>query len=315
VSTTYRFGPVTLRSTVELPELPSVSGSHEPAVTVTHAELLSGSAPDWYHQWVGADGRDWLRIGRDERGYRLEFPGLAEFALSNTCSHVAARPLHVSPQTFRHLLLDQVLPLVLAHQGWCVLHAAAIATRSGAAAFVGSAGLGKSTMTASFARAGLPAIADDTLILTAGPGGNVVVHPAYPSLRVWPDTADAVAGPDYRDDGRVSEFNDKVRVGQSAGFEFATAGAALRAIYMLTPDADAGAPAIEAIPPRDRILEIVRHAFVLDWKGIDRLRAAFETVSRVADGVAVRRLRFRHDYAGLPAVRRAVLEDLQLCPN
>jgi hypothetical protein len=88
-------------------------------------------------------------------------------------------------------------------------------------------------------------------------------------------------------------------------------GAPLHVLYVLTPDAGAEAPIVEAIAPRDRMIEVVRHAFVLDWKGTGRLRAAFDAVSRVVNRVAVRRLRFRHDYADLPAVRQVILEDLQ----
>jgi hypothetical protein len=55
---------------------------------------------------------------------------------------------------------------------------------------------------------------------------------------------------------------------------------------------------------------VVRHTFVLDWQDTDRLRSGFDAVTRIVDRVAVRRLRFRHDYADLPAVRRAVLDDL-----
>jgi hypothetical protein len=57
-------------------------------------------------------------------------------------------------------------------------------------------------------------------------------------------------------------------------------------------------------------MEVVRHAFVLDWQGTERLRAAFNAVSSLVDQVAVRRLRFRHDYAELPALRQAILDDL-----
>jgi hypothetical protein len=208
-------------------------------------------------------------------------------------------------------LLDQVLPLVMSHQGWCVLHAAAVAGPCGGAAFLGATGLGKSTMAASLAAAGLSAVTDDTLILTAASDGSVTGHPAYPSMRVWPETADAIFGPGYRHDGRVSEFNDKVRVGRSGGLEFVASGAPLRVLYLLSPDAGTGAPRVEAIPPRDRLMEVVRHAFVLDWQDTGRLRAAFETVSRVAARVRIRRLRFRHEYDDLPALRGVILNDLR----
>jgi hypothetical protein len=311
MSATYRFGPVALRSTLELPELIPAADDGSGVVSIEQCDAIAGEAPDWYHAWIGTDGQDWLRIGRDGQGYRLQFPGLAEFAVRAEGRQVLACVADASPETFRHLLLDQVMPLVLSHQGWCVLHAAAVAGPAGGAAFLGSTGQGKSTMAASLASTGLAAITDDTLILTAAADDIVTGYPAYASIRVWPETAQALFGPAYRHDGRVSELNDKVRVGPSGGLQFATSGAPLRVLYVLMPDDTVDAPCIESIPPRDRLIEVVRHAFVLDWKGTDRLRAAFDTVSRVVNRVTVRRLRFRHDYASLPALRDMIVEDVQ----
>jgi hypothetical protein len=309
-SATYRFGPVALRAAIDLPELTPAGEQHSPIVTFEMSDAFDGGSPQWYHAWIGADGQDWLRIGRDALGHRLEFPGLAEFALRSGGHRVLGCVHDASAETFRHLLLDQVMPLVLSHQGWCVLHAAAVAGPAGAAAFLGSTGQGKSTMAASLASTGLAAITDDTLILTEAANAGVTGHPAYPSIRVWPGTAEALFGPAYRHEGRVSELNDKVRVGPSGGLEFATSSAPLRVLYVLTPDPDVDTPRVEEIAPRDQVIEVVRHAFVLDWKERGRLRAGFDMVSRVVDRVAVRRLRFRHDYATLPALRERILEDL-----
>lgn len=311
MSATYRFGPILVRAGFDLPELIAVPG-HEPAiVSIEPRDEIAGGTPHWFHTWIGTDGEDWLRIGHDAAGYRLQFPGLAEFAICDDGCRVLACMGGTSPETFRHLLLDQVMPLVLSHQGWCVLHAAAVASATGGAAFLGSTGQGKSTMAASLASAGLAAITDDTLILTEASNGVVTGHPAYESIRMWPETARELFGPTYRDEGRVSELNDKVRVGRSGGLDFVRTGAPLRALYVLTPDDGVDAPRIEAIPPRDRVIEVVRHAFVLDWKAADRLRDAFDAVSRIVNRVAIRRLRFRHDYAELPAVRQIIVEDVR----
>jgi hypothetical protein len=311
MSAIYQFGPVVLRSTLDLPELLSGPDDRSPVVCIEQCAAIDGAAPEWYHTWIGTDGEDWLRIGRDGQGYRLQFPGLAEFAVRSEGRQVLACVADASPETFRHLLLDQVMPLVLSHQGWCVLHAAAVETPEGAAAFLGSAGRGKSTMTASLAAAGLAAITDDTLMLTAPVNGPVTAHPAYPSLRMWPESAEAVFGRAFTSDGRVSDLNDKVRIGPSGGLHFCGSAMPLRTLYVLTPDTEIDCPRIEAISPRDRVMEVVRHSFVLDWKRTDGLRSGFAALGRVADRVAVRRLRFRHDYGELATLRKMVLEDLR----
>jgi hypothetical protein len=311
VSAHYRFGPISVHATVELPELPFASVRDFPVIEIEACDAIGGDAPQHYHAWVGESGEVWLRMGRDARGYSLEFPGLAEFRVSHDARAVVGCCRAASPTTFRHLLLDQVLPLMLSHQGWCVLHAAAVETPEGAAAFLGSAGRGKSTMTASLAAAGLAAITDDTLMLTAPVNGPVTAHPAYPSLRMWPESAEAVFGRAFTSDGRVSDLNDKVRIGPSGGLHFCGSAMPLRTLYVLTPDTEIDCPRIEAISPRDRVMEVVRHSFVLDWKRTDGLRSGFAALGRVADRVAVRRLRFRHDYGELATLRKMVLEDLR----
>jgi hypothetical protein len=140
MSTLYHFGPVLLRGSLDLPELRHAADDDAAAVSVEQCDAIAGAAPEWYHAWIGTDGEDWLRIGRDDLGYRLEFPGLAEFALRSDASRVIGCARDASPETFRHLLLDQVMPLVLAHQGWCVLHAAAVSGPAGGAAFLGTTG-------------------------------------------------------------------------------------------------------------------------------------------------------------------------------
>ena len=311
MSVTYRFGPVLIDAEIDLPELTPVVGDEPAAVSIEPCADIDCGTPQWYHTWMATDGKDWLRIGRDAQGYRLQFPGLAEFAVSRDGRRVLASIGDTSHETFRHLLLDQVMPLVLSHQGWCVLHAAAVAGATGGVAFLGSTGHGKSTMAASLASTGLAAITDDTLILTEGSTGVVTGHPAYESIRMWPETAQALFGPAYRHEGRVSDLNDKVRLGRSGGLDFVSAGSPLRVLYVLTPDDAVDVPRVESIPPRDRVVEVVRHAFVLDWKATDRFREAFDTVARVVNRVTVRRLRFRHDYAELSAVRQTIVDDMQ----
>jgi hypothetical protein len=91
--------------------------------------------------------------------------------------------------TLRHLLLDQVLPRVLAHRGHVVLHAASVRIHERIVAIAGTTGAGKSTLAASFLIAGHPLLSDDGLLLDPGPSGTLA-QPTYPSLRLWPQTVE-----------------------------------------------------------------------------------------------------------------------------
>src|SRR4030095_9116966 len=99
--------------------------------------------------------------------------GRADFLLQpDGRSIVGYRRARVAIGTFRHLFLDQVLPLVLSHRGVTVLHASAFAGSRGAVALIGATGVGKSTLAASFGTNGWPVIADDALVLRAR-GGTI----------------------------------------------------------------------------------------------------------------------------------------------
>jgi hypothetical protein len=304
----YRFGPIVLESVIPLPELVTAQAgiariSIEPAT-------VDAAGTDWYHRWTFETGDVHLVLGRAAAGYVLRFPGLADFAIDADGCRVRVSRGDATDSTFRHLLIDQVLPLALSHQGELVLHAGAVATASAAVAFLGATGRGKSTMTASLAARGLSAISDDTLILSFDAEGRMLAHPTYPSLRMWPDTATAVLTGGWSGSGRVSDFNDKVRVGSAGGLDFGAAASPLAAIYLLTPDDAVRRPAIEPLPSRERVLELIRHAFVLDWRLPHALRDRFDRLATIATHVPVRRLRFRHDYDALALAHRLILDDI-----
>ena len=59
-------------------------------------------------------------------------------------------------------------------------------------AFIGPAGAGKSTLTASLTDAGCRLLADDALVVSLGP--PLLARPAYPGVRLWPEVALPVYG-------------------------------------------------------------------------------------------------------------------------
>jgi hypothetical protein len=138
------------------------------------------------------DGSIWLAFGKLETGYLLRFPELADFVVS-----ADARTLrcylraNCPPETIRHLLLNQVIPIVLSHLGNLVLHASACATPQGVMAFMGTTGMGKSTLAASFGLRGFAVLTDDCLLVEEQEE-RIITIPSYPGLRLWPDTVEAL---------------------------------------------------------------------------------------------------------------------------
>ncbi len=101
------------------------------------------------------------------------------------------------------LLIGYGATSVLLHQrGGLPLHAAAAAREDGAVLLLGPAGAGKSTLAAALSAHGYALIGDDLIAVEdRGPHG-AALHPAIRTVKLWPDSAEALAA------GRMGESLD-----------------------------------------------------------------------------------------------------------
>jgi len=303
----HRVSGLSLAADIPLPELPRARG----AAADCRFRLLpprrpAGGPPAWLHRWRRDNRSAWISLGRTRRGYLLRFAGVADFLLSRDGSVIFGCPRPGVPAlTIRHLLLDQVLPMVLAHRGHLALHASAVAAVGGALAFAGKTGWGKSTLCASLARAGGPPLADDCLVIEERRGRAVAV-PSYPGLRLWPDSARALSR------GRlggtpVADYSDKRRLNPGHPSARRPAATPLRAIYVLAAPGTAKKVRISRLAPREAVGRLLAHTHRLDVTDRVRLAAELEALSRLASRVPVFELCFPHDLRRLAAIRAAVL--------
>jgi hypothetical protein len=260
------------------------------------------------------DGGPWRRVWRAEHGFVVTFANLARFFLAPrgaeiVCTH---RSPGVAIRSLRHLVLDQLMPLVLSLRGREALHSTAIATARGVCAFIGPAGAGKSTLVGSFCREGYVSLADDCLSVADRDG--ICAFPAYPGLRLWGDSGEALGS--TGDDGpTVAHYTLKRRAYPIADFrEFPFRPIPVAKIYRLeraSGDAPVDMPKIEPISPRDALLELVQASFPLDITDSETLARHFRFMERVAETVPISRLVMPHGFDQLPRVREAVLRDIE----
>src|SRR5215469_10208547 len=232
---TYSICNVALESDLSLPEL-EWAKSHTPGIRflMTRTALSDGADCEWLHAWTLPDGTPWLEIGRQAGRYLLRFEAMVDFAVSRDAREILCyADSDTPPETLRHLLLDQVLPLVLSSRGQLVVHGSAVSTSEGTIAFVGESGSGKSTLASSFTEEGVAVLTDDCLLLEEKEGCLTAV-PSYPGVRLWPKVVDAMLGKG-RDLPEVAHYTEKKRANRSAGILFSTRSAALRRMYFLVP--------------------------------------------------------------------------------
>jgi hypothetical protein len=312
--TFYKVSGLTVESNIPLPELPHADGRE----SLCDFQLLpaQGSRPapyQWFQHWILPDGKVWLSFAKYRSGYLLRFPAMADFLLSADGKQIRCYPDPDTPlETIRHLFLDQVIPLLLSQWGKLVLHASAVAAPEGAIAFIGMTGMGKSTLTASFAEQGFPLLTDDCLLLEER-GGELFATPSYPGLRLWDDVT-SVLFAHAPSAFQVAHYTDKKRLGVNNGWlRFCPDAVALLRIYILLPPEEvSGAKAIRIapLPPREAFSELIRYAFRLDITDRKRLREEFESLSRMVALPLFYRLAFPRDLSLLSAVREAILENL-----
>src|SRR5215475_837216 len=232
---TYCICNVALESDLSLPELEAAK-THTPGIRFLMSRTALSDAGDCerLHTWTLPDGTPWLEIGRQARGYLLRFREMVDFAVSRDAREILCYAASDTPsETVRHLLLDQVLPLVLSSQGQLVVHGSAVLTPIGTIAFVGDSGSGKSTLASSFTEDGMAVLTDDCLLLEEEEGCLTAI-PSYPGVRLWPKAADAVLG-ERRTLTEVAHYTKKTRLNRSAGIHFSTRPAKLGRMYFLTP--------------------------------------------------------------------------------
>jgi len=271
---------------------------------------------DWLLQTSLPGGQPSMWAAPHEHGFLMRYAGMADFAVNLRGSEITL--LHAGPassrETLGRLLLDQALPMVLGLRGIPTLHASTVITSRGACCFLGPAGAGKSTLAASFAAAGYPALSDDCLAIKEERGFFAI--PAYPGLRLWTDSTESLST-DWPDAPSLAHYMRRRRILSAPAAErFPTRPVRLAVIYCLVREPRNGGaahplePPIEPLRVDDVFLQLLSASFMLDITDRAVLTRNLRFIERLLGAVPVRRLRIPDGVSSLPKVREAVLKDL-----
>ena len=272
-----------------LPELAETS-SDPTAMTLEFASVTVPDSLQWSTVWQQADGLAWAQTARDRDAFYVRIAGYVDVRITAASISVAASTT-ARESTIRHLLVDQVLPLMLAAEGRLVLHASAVQRAdAGVVALAGAAGTGKSTLAAAFLRAGWNVASDDG-VLVEQQGDNATAIPAYSGLRLWPDAVDAT-GLSESAVSEVAEYSAKLRVISPD----ASSAAPLKAVYVIEPGNDAR---IVPLGHRDAAMALVKHAYCAEPGNAGALTAHLDACAALAARVPVSRAVVPRDLAQL----------------
>lgn len=254
-----------------------------------------------------ADGRPWGELCAGADGYRLTYHGRVSFYVHFATRTVTYVPVGGLPEvTLRHLLVDQLLPHLLAVGGSLVLHASAVVHDGEAVAFVGPTGAGKSSMAAGFVRRGARLLTDDFVVLQES-GDGYLATPAYPSIRLWGDAAEQFAERP-EDLHEVADYTEKRRW-EVPPEAHAAEPVPLRAIVAPGDDPGPDGPPLRIgrLRGSDAFVVLFHQLFRVEGPGRRaRHEADLDRVLRLAERVPVLMIEHRRDYALLEGTLDAV---------
>ena len=164
---------------------------------------------------------------------------------------------------------------------------------------------GKSTLATAFHRQGFQLLSDDCLLLEQRDGGVQAV-PAYPSLRLWPDSVEALLDPGEIAGERMVEMahytNKKQLLVETADMVNAGQSFEVSTLFLLDEAEVEDEIRIELAGGKMALITLIEDTFALDVVGRDAVRRGFELAGQIAVALPVYRLGYPRDYRKLSQV-------------
>jgi hypothetical protein len=224
---------------------------------------------------------------KDREGYHVHFPGFADFSFRPGSADVIAHvgdPSEVVDDLFR----TAVLPLALQVSGYEALHASAVRTASGVAAFCGLSGTGKSTVAYGLNRRGYALWADDAVVFSAAGDGRTRCFRIPFALNLREASREYFAAP-----------------AETAAVDSRRETSELTAIVVLERVA-AAAPSVERLSLAAAMQALLPHAYRFTLADRERAKRTVETYLDVAARMPVFCGRYASGFVQLPRLLDAI---------
>ena len=248
-----------------------------------------------------ADLRVWRRVWALDDRLLIEFVNVAVVEVRDLDGAVVF-DRELAPDMEQHLLLDHILPLVLARRGEIVLHGAVISLGGRAAVLTGQTGAGKSTTTAYCWQQGWVVGGDDGAVLR--PGAPTTVEPTYSSVRL---TADAVGLLGIQP-ASGSQVVGKCRIAGEEDGNFRQQPVELATVVMLEAVGECQPAAFTRLRGMDAHVALFSSTFHVDLGQGTTLQHTIDELARAVESCAVGRLTVPRGLAGLAAAELVLRE-------
>ena len=309
-----------LRCDAPLPALTPDSSGAQADVTVWTRELpewaaraISGARTARFDSGDGSDASPAsARVWRfDESGaFQFAYSDGIRFVVDSTGNRIAIGCSGSSTLSdAATYLVGVILGFVLRLKKRLALHASVVDVDDHAIVILGGSGCGKSTTAASFAAMGYAVLADDVCVPIEQADG-FHVEPAYPGIRLWPDSAQGLFGSDTALP-RVSPCWEK-RLLELSGesHRFQSKRLPIGAMYWLSVARPGESFAnVRRLRPSERMTGLLSMSYPRYLLDGDMKADEFDTLGRLACGVAGAEIGVPTSLDAVAHVCRAILDD------
>jgi len=269
----------------------------------------------WYvNPEPGPGGKPRLTVWHSADFFHLQYADGTEFLIDRHGTRIwATWPSEtLSLEDTATYLLGPVMGFVLLLRGFISLHACAIAIGEHAVAIVGPAGSGKSTTAAAFAEQGYRILAEDVVMLR-DLGAEFLVQPAYPSIRLWPASVEALYGAADKLP-KLTPTWDKCYLDLTQNkYQFQHNPLPLAAVFILAERVnDTAAPFIEDLTPAEGLMSLIANTYATYLMDKEMRAREFEILQRVLNSVPIKRVTPHLDPARIDGLCQAILESFAL---
>lgn len=228
-----------------------------------------------------ADGRGYTHMDTGT-GYALCFHQTCEF---RTDYHRRLIRVHLAPNVepgiVPLLLVGNVVAALLTLSGECVLHASAVEIDGVALAFVGSSGMGKSTLAALLCASGARLITDDVLRLEQD-GNGFRCFVGASEIRLRQEAAGLAERFPAAVTGTTADNRLAIRLDDNR-----SSRPRLHAIVIPHPSRTVRELRLTRLTQPQALFSLARYPRVLGWQTSEPVRRQFEAFGRVARSVPV----------------------------
>lgn len=244
------------------------------------------------------DGVVWRRHWSSPARLVIDFVDLAVVEVDAAGVVTFDRPLPAEVE--QHLLLDHVLPLVIARRGGLVVHGGVISCDGRGVVLVGSSGAGKSTLVAFAWQRGWTVGGDDGAVLGAGPPPTA--QPTYSTVRLAGAGMALVGLPP----SAGSPVVGKRRLTGEGDAAFLPAPVPLHLVAVVEPVAAGEGARFEAIAGIEAHAELFGSTFHAELASRRLLPTVVEELASIVETTAVGRLAVPRGVEGLAAAERVL---------